>query len=81
MGARVRLNEVFVNKLDSICFDLKYYINVNSELGKSLGETFDDETVENMCLTQDDLSELILLRTRLMELTGKLKFKVKNQNK
>jgi len=81
MGVKVRLNDVIVNKLDSIGFDLKYYMNVNAELGKSLEESFDEATVNNMCFNEEDLSELILLRTRLGELTSKLKFQVKNQKR
>lgn len=79
--AKVRLNDIIVNKLISISYDLEYYMKINSELGKSLENSFDEETVDNMCFTQEDLSELILLRTRLKELTAKLNFKVRNQNK
>ena len=79
MAIKVRLNDVIVNKLDSIGFDLKYCINVNAELGKALEDSFDEATVNNKCFSEEDLSELILIRTRLGSLTTKLRLQVKNQ--
>lgn len=32
------LNEVMVNKLESIAFDIKYYINTNASIAQSLDE-------------------------------------------
>lgn len=33
--SNVALNEVLVKKLDTMSFDMKYYININASIGRS----------------------------------------------
>jgi ABC-type uncharacterized transport system substrate-binding protein len=60
--AKVRLNEVLVNKLDSMQYDIKYYVNVN------YGNHDNAKVLED-----SDLEELIKIRTMLKSLTNRMK--------
>ncbi len=66
---KVHLNEVFINKLESIQYDIKYYININAfRINKTTdGIIFVDD---------DDLSKLIEIRNELKILNRKLKGKL-----
>ncbi len=61
------LNKVLINKLDSIAYDIKYYMNTNVNLSQSHHINFMD---------REDIDELTLIRKKLKILTHKLKNKL-----
>jgi hypothetical protein len=66
------LNKIIVNKLESISFDIKYYINANAII-----HTLDKENVNAFKFMDDeDISELIEIRKRTKLLVYKLKNKL-----
>lgn len=69
------LNEVMVNKLESIAFDIKYYINTNAGIAQSL-----DEESKNAFkfMNEEEINELIEIRNRTKKLAYKLKNKLNN---
>lgn len=53
---KVVLNEVMVNKLESVAFDIKYYINTNASIAQSL----DEESVNAFkFMDKQEIDELI----------------------
>ena len=69
----VVLNHVLINKLDSIAFDIKYYINTNAGIAQSL----DEESINAFKFMDDDeINELIEIRKRTKQLVRKLKSKL-----
>ena len=67
------LNEVMVNKLESIAFDIKYYVNTNASIAQSL----DKESMNAFKFMDDEeISELIEIRNRTKRLAYKLKNKL-----
>ena len=70
------LNEVMVNKLESIAFDIKYYINTNAGIAQLL----DEESINAFKFMDDEeINELIVIRKRTKQLAYKLKNKL-NKN-
>lgn len=60
--AKVRLNNILVNKLESMQYDIKYYVNANYG------------SHDNIKVLEDsDLEELIKIRTMLKSLTNRMK--------
>ena len=69
----VVLNHVLINKLDSIGFDIKYYININA----GIAQTLDEDSVNHFKFIDDeDMKELVEIRKRTMQLAAKLKIKL-----
>ena len=67
------LNEVMVNKLESISFDIKYYINTNVGISQSL----DNESMNAFKFMDDEeIAELIEIRNKTKRLVNKLKNKL-----
>ena len=72
----VVLNDVMINKLESIEFDIKYYINTNAGIAQSL----DEESVNAFKFMDDEeISELIEIRKRTKQLAYKLKNKLNSK--
>ena len=70
------LNEVMVNKLESIAFDIKYYINTNAGIAQSLNE----ESINAFKFMDDqEINELIEIRNRTKKLAYKLKNKLNSK--
>lgn len=70
------LNEVIVNKLESIVFDIKYYININAGIARSL----DEESINAFKFMDDEeITELIEIRNRTKQLVRKLKSKLNSK--
>lgn len=70
------LNEVIVNKLESIVFDIKYYININVGIARSL----DEESINAFKFMDDEeITELIEIRNRTKQLVRKLKSKLNSK--
>lgn len=68
------LNEVMVNKLESIAFDIKYYINTNAGIAQSLLQDLDEESMNAFEFMDDEeINELIEIRNRTKQLAYKLK--------
>ena len=68
----VILNNVIINKLESIAFDIKYYININSSIAQSL----DEESMNAYKFMDDeDINELFEIKERI----NRLKYKLKNK--
>lgn len=69
----VVLNHVLINKLDSIGFDIKYYININA----GISQTLDEDSVNHFKFIDDeDMKELVEIRKRTKQLAAKLKIKL-----
>lgn len=69
----VVLNHVLINKLDSIVFDIKYYININAVIA----QTLDEDSVNHFKFIDDeDMKELVEIRKRTKQLAAKLKNKL-----
>lgn len=69
-------NEVMVNKLESIAFDIKYYINTNVGIAQRL----DAESINAFKFMDDDeINELIEIRNRTKQLAYKLKNKLNSK--
>lgn len=67
------LNEVMVNQLESIAFDIKYYVNTNVGIAQSL----DEESMNAFKFMDDEeINELIEIRNRTKRLAYKLKNKL-----
>lgn len=66
--SNVALNEVLVKKLDTISFDMKYYININASIGRS-GEY---PSIMNV----NDVEEYLEIRNKIKRLAYKLKTKL-----
>lgn len=67
------LNEVIINKLESISFDIKYYININASIAKSL----DEECLDAFKFMDDgEINELMEIRNRIKRLVYNLKNKL-----
>jgi len=67
------LNEVIVSKLESITYDIKYYINTNAGIAQSL----DEEGINAFkFMDNDEINELIEIRNRTKQLVRKLKNKL-----
>lgn len=66
----VALNEVLVNKLDSMSFDMKYYINVNASIGRSGEYPF--------IMDVKDVEEFLEIQNKIKRLSYKLKNQLKN---
>lgn len=64
------LNEIMINKLTSIASDIKYYINTNYGITRSL-----DEEAKNTFkfMNDEEINELIEIRNRTKQLVYKLK--------
>ena len=70
------LNEVIVNKLESITYDIKYYINTNAGIAQSL----DEEGVNAFkFMDSEEINELIKIRNRTKQLVRKLKNKLNSK--
>jgi hypothetical protein len=70
------LNDVMVNKLESIAFDIKYYINTNAGIAQSL----DEESINAFKFMDDEeINELIEIRNRTKRLSHKLKNKLNSK--
>lgn len=68
------LNDVLVNKLESICFDIKYYININADIAQNL----DEDNVNHFRFIDDiDMNELLEIRKKTKQLVFKMKNKLK----
>ena len=65
------VNEVIVNKLESISFDIKYYLNINASI------ILDESSISFNLMDDDEVNELIEIRKRLKILSHKLKNKLK----
>lgn len=64
-----------VNKLESIVFDIKYYINTNFATAQSL----DEESINAFqFMNNEEINELIDIRKRINLLAYKLKNKMNN---
>jgi hypothetical protein len=63
------LNDIIVNKLESISFDIKYYINVNAGIAQSMGV----EGTTFKFMTDEEINELIEIRKKTKQLAFKLK--------
>lgn len=63
----VVLNKILIDKLESISFDIKYYINTNASIANSEGSNV------LQWLSQDDIQEVKEIRTRIKKLAHKLK--------
>jgi hypothetical protein len=67
------LNDAMVDKLESIVFDIKYYINTNAGIAQSL----DEESMNAFKFMDDeDIADLIEIRNSTKRLTYKLKNKL-----
>ena len=73
----VVLNEILVNKLEIISFDIKHYLNTYA----SMAETLDEETINIFkFIDSEEFNELIEIRKKNKILAQKLKKKLKNNN-
>lgn len=61
------VNDAFISKLDSISQDIKTYVNINAGLSAS-----DKEKVFPR-MTQDDVNELLVIRSMIKKMSIKLK--------
>ena len=67
------LNPILVRKLESISFDIKYYININA----SIAQTLDDEIEGAFQILEDeDIEELLEIRGRIKKIARKLNNKL-----
>lgn len=67
------LNDVIINKLDSIGFDIKYYTNINASIARSL----DKKAINDFTFMDDEeFNELEEIRHRIKRLVYKLKKKL-----
>jgi len=71
----VVVTNVLINKLESISFDIKYYINMNASISNSLGVDKDSKLFAK-CLDESELNEILEIRQRIKTLTKKLKEKL-----
>ena len=70
------LNEVIVNKLESITYDIKYYINTNA----SIAQTLDEEGMNAFkFMDNEEINELIEIRNKTKHLVRKLKNKLNSK--
>lgn len=68
------LNEVMVDKLDSIAFDIKYYLNTNY----GITQTLDEDCMGYLkIMDKEEINELIVIRIKIKQLANKLKNKLK----
>lgn len=68
------LNEVIVSKLESITYDIKYYINTNAGIAQ---QSLDEEGINAFkFMDNDEINELIEIRNRTKQLVRKLKNKL-----
>ena len=70
------LNEVLINKLESISYDIKYCVNTNVDITQSLNEKTKNSF---KFMGDEELAELIEIRKRIKILTHKLKIKLNNE--
>jgi hypothetical protein len=69
---KVVLNNIIVNKLESINYDIKYYININASIAQSL---VNKKTNSFMFIDDTDVEELIKIRKSIKKLVYNLKNK------
>lgn len=68
------INDAFIAKLDSISQDIKTYVNINAGLSAS-----DKEKVFPR-MTQEDVTELLVIRRMIKNLSSRLKNTLPQQN-
>jgi len=66
---KIVLNDILVNKLESMSYDLKYYININYGIANNLQKN----NVNTKLVSDEDLIELIDIRKKIKTLVHKLK--------
>jgi len=64
---KIVLNEAIITKLEITALDLKHYININAAIGGINGIKYMDD---------EDLNELMEIRSKLKKLSYKLKNKL-----
>lgn len=70
------LNEAIVNKLESITYDIKYYVNTNAGIAQPL----DEEGINAFkFMDSEEINELIEIRNRTKRLAYKLKNKLNSK--
>jgi hypothetical protein len=70
------LNEVIVNKLEIITYDIKYHINTNAAIAQSL----DEEGINAFkFMDNEEINELIEIRNKTKHLARKLKNKLNSK--
>jgi hypothetical protein len=70
------LNDIMVNKLESIAFDIKYYINTNASIAQSLVE---ESKNAFKFMDDEDIADLIEIRNKTKRLAYKLKNKLNGE--
>ena len=80
MEKPVALNKALITKLEIVNLDLKYYINMNALIANTISKRPELQILGNKTIDNEDIAELLEIRSKLKKLTTRLRAKLENEN-